>query len=243
MPDSLKIALVDDEAIQLGTMKSLIKEAGAELGLSLKLLEFSSGEAFLFDLEDHPDLDMVFLDIEMKATDGLQVARLIRQNDLDLTIVFATAFAEYAVQGYDVQAMDYLLKPIEAEKVRRVLKRQIDKQPVEKATVMIEADGQKIKLDTDMILYVEVNRRECDVHTLKGIHTVNCSLKEMQDELSSDFIQTHRSYLVNVKHMSRLLKADIELSNKACVPLSRRLSKTVQEQFISHYKGAAFYDA
>lgn len=242
MADHIKIAIVDDEDIQVDTMTSLIKEAAARLSLSVSLIDFSSGEAFLFALEDHPDLDMVFLDIEMNETDGLEVAKKIRQTDKDLTIVFATAFAEYAVQGYDVQALDYLLKPIELDKVKRVLKRHLDRQPAVVEKVTLESQGEVIKLALDDILYVEVNRRECEIHTLNGPVTVSRTLKELSEELSDDFIQTHRSYLVNVSHMNRLLKTDIELSNGTVVPVSRRLVKQVQEQFVMHNKGAVFYD-
>lgn len=242
MADHIKIAIVDDEDIQVDTMTSLIKETAARLSLSVSLIDFSSGEAFLFALEDHPDLDMVFLDIEMNQTDGLEVAKKIRQTDKDLTIVFATAFAEYAVQGYDVQALDYLLKPIELDKVKRVLKRHLDRQPAVVEKVTLESQGEVIKLALDDILYVEVNRRECEIHTLNGPVTVSRTLKELSEELSDDFIQTHRSYLVNVSHMNRLLKTDIELSNGTVVPVSRRLVKQVQEQFVMHNKGAVFYD-
>lgn len=242
MADHIKIAIVDDEDIQVDTMTSLIKETAARLSLSVSLIDFSSGEAFLFALEDHPDLDMVFLDIEMNETDGLEVAKKIRQTDKDLTIVFATAFAEYAVQGYDVQALDYLLKPIELDKVKRVLKRHLDRQPAVVEKVTLESQGEVIKLALDDILYVEVNRRECEIHTLNGPVTVSRTLKELSEELSDDFIQTHRSYLVNVSHMNRLLKTDIELSNGTVVPVSRRLVKQVQEQFVMHNKGAVFYD-
>lgn len=242
MADHIKIAIVDDEDIQVDTMTSLVKEAAAGLSLSVSLIDFSSGEAFLFALEDHPDLDMVFLDIEMNQTDGLKVAKRIRQTDKDLTIVFATAFAEYAVQGYDVQALDYLLKPIELDKVKRVLKRHLDRQPAVVEKVTLESQGEVVKLALDDILYVEVNRRECEIHTLNGPVTVSRTLKELSEELSDDFIQTHRSYLVNVSHMNRLLKTDIELSNGAVVPVSRRLVKQVQERFVAHNKGAVFYD-
>lgn len=242
MADHIKIAIVDDEDIQVDTMTSLIKETAARLSLSVSLIDFSSGEAFLFALEDHPDLDMVFLDIEMNQTDGLEVAKKIRQTDKDLTIVFATAYAEYAVQGYDVQALDYLLKPIELDKVKRVLKRHLDRQPAVVEKVTLESQGEVIKLALDDILYVEVNRRECEIHTLNGPVTVSRTLKELSEELSDDFIQTHRSYLVNVSHMNRLLKTDIELSNGTVVPVSRRLVKQVQEQFVMHNKGAVFYD-
>lgn len=242
MSEDLTIAIVDDEKIQIETMKTLIEDAAEKLNLSVELIDFSSGEAFLFELEDHVAIDIVFLDIEMKKLDGLDVAKKIRETNSELTIVFATAFAEYAVQGYDVQALDYLLKPIDTEKISRVLIRHLEKMPTIKKSIMLETQGEIFKLFLEDILYIEVNRRECTFHSKDKVLTVNQTLKEVSEKLNNEFIQTHRSYLVNVKHINRLHKADIELSSGATIPISRRLAKDVQGRFIDYYKGTVFYN-
>lgn len=242
MSKKLHIAIVDDEDIQIGSMKSLLNQAAQDLNLTVQLSHFSSGEAFLFELEDHTDLDIVFLDIEMKEVNGLEVARTIREKNVEMTLVFATAFSEYAVQGYEVQALDYLLKPIELEKIKKVIRRHLDKQPLVKDSVTLEVDGKVLKLEQETILYIEVIKRECHIHLQGQVLTVNKPLKELSDSLNANFIQTHRSYLVNLAHIDRLLKADVELSNGQTVPLSRRLTKDVQEKFIAHNKGPVFYD-
>ncbi|WP_208559196.1 LytR/AlgR family response regulator transcription factor [Marinilactibacillus kalidii] len=241
MTEKLTIAIVDDETIQIESMKSLIKRSAETLNLSVELLEFSSGEAFLFELEDHKAIDIVFLDIEMNQLDGLDVAKKIRETEQGLTIVFATAFAEYAVQGYDVQAMDYLLKPIHVDKIERVLTRHLEKKPAIKESIMIESNGERIKLFLENILFIEVNRRECTIHLKEQIVTTNQTLKEISEKLTDDFIQTHRSYIVHVKYIDRLLKTDIKLSNGENIPLSRRLAKVVQEKFVDFNKGGVFY--
>ncbi|MDN6409748.1 MAG: response regulator [Tetragenococcus halophilus] len=102
--EELHIAIVDDEKIQLDSMRALIKQSAEELELIVHLSIFSSGEQFLFELEDYSNLDLVFLDIEMNQIDGLAVAQKMREKDSEMTNVFATVFAEYAVQGYEVQA-------------------------------------------------------------------------------------------------------------------------------------------
>lgn len=242
MPTELHIAVVDDEAIQIQTMKSLIVHAARQLNIAVNVDQFSSGEAFLFELEDYPTLDIVFLDIEMKQVDGLDVAKKIRETDQNLTIVFATAYAEYAVQGYDVQALDYLLKPIEVEQVARVLKRHLDKKPHLRESLTVESKGEFIKIYMEDILYIEVNKRECDIHIRNQIITVNQTLRELMEQLNDAFIQTHRSYLVNVAHINRLLNKDVELTNGESVPVSRRLAKEVQEKFVAYYRGTVFYN-
>ncbi|WP_080147257.1 LytR/AlgR family response regulator transcription factor [Marinilactibacillus piezotolerans] len=242
MIETVHIAIVDDEAIQLSTMTLLLKKAADEMKLPIQIAAFSSGEAFLFELEEHPDLNMIFLDIEMKQVDGLKVAQSIRQIDQELTIVFATAYAEYAVQGYDVQALDYLLKPIEVDKIKRVFQRYLDRKPTAKSFMTIETGGETAKLFLEDILYIEVNKRECEIHLNDQVIIVHQTLKELLDKLDDTFIQTHRSYVVNLSHIERLLKSDAELSNKKIVPVSRRLSKAVQEQFVQYHKGTVFYN-
>lgn len=239
----IQIAIVDDEEIQLDTMKSLIAQASAELGLFVELSYFSSGEAFLFELEDHPGLDIVFLDIEMDRLTGLEVAQKIRETNQELTLIFATAFAEYAIEGYSVQALDYLLKPIEVEKVKRVFQKHLKRKPQLKHFVTIESTkGEIMKLFEDDILYIEVNRRECEIHLIEQVVFTRQTLKELSDKLSESFISTHRSYLVNLSHIERLLKTDVELTNGSVVPLSRRLAKDVQDRFVHHHKGSVFYE-
>ncbi|GEK91814.1 LytR/AlgR family response regulator transcription factor [Alkalibacterium kapii] len=242
MSKNIHIAVVDDETIQLDTMISLITQAAKKVNLISNISAFSSGESFLFELEDQPDMDMVFLDIEMKQVDGLKVAKKIREKNQQMTIVFATAYTEYAVQGYDVQALDYLLKPIKVGDVVRVLKRHLDRKPFARKTITIETQGEISKIDQEEILYIEVNRRECAIHLKDKILTVNETLKELADRLSNDFIQTHRSYLINVAHINRLISKDAELSNGEQVPVSRRLIKDVQERFIAYHKETVFYN-
>lgn len=228
--------------IQLDSMQTLIKQATDELELIVQLSIFSSGEQFLFELEDYPNLDLVFLDIEMNKINGLEVAQAIREKDSDMTIVFATAFAEYAVQGYEVQALDYLLKPIQVPQLIKVFQRHIERKPQIKESITIEVDGQLIKLLLEDIVYVEVIKRECYIHLINQTFIVNKSLKVLAKELDNDFIKTHRSYLVNVAHIEGLLKADVELSNGEIIPVSRRLTKDVQEAFIAYNKRSVFYD-
>ena len=128
------------------------------------------------------------------------------------------------------------------DKVKQVIQRHLTKQPVIKESITVESEGELVKLFLEEILYVEVIKRECEIHLTNQVVTVTRSLKELTDQLSDQFIQTHRSYLVNVAHINRLLKTDVELSNGQIVPVSRRMAKDVQETFIAFNKGSVFYN-
>lgn len=242
MSKPIQIVLVDDEQIQLDYMQQLIEEAAKSLCIQVNVHHYLSGESFLFALADHPEWDLAFLDIEMHELNGMEVARSVREKAPQLALVFATAFAEYAVEGYEVQALDYLLKPIKPDKVKRVLLRFLDSQPEEASFLIVDIDGEPRRIELDSILYVEANKREVIVRLADSSYNVRMSLSEFSKLLDERFITTHRSYYVNLKYVTQLFKQDVQLSNGEMIPLSRRLAKDTQASFIEFYRKSVFYD-
>lgn len=237
----IEVVLVDDEQLQLAYMKKLVTQAAETLELKVEIRQYLSGEAFLFALEDHPTWNLAFLDIEMEELNGMEVARIVREKAPQLELVFATAYAEYAIEGYEVQALDYLLKPINLEKITRVLKRYLEEQPEDSAYIVEEIDGETTRLNLEDILYVEANMGEVIIALTDKELSSKKSLSEFEELLDERFVSTHRSYLVNLQYVSRLLKKDVALSNGKQIPLSRRKANDVQTAFINYYKGSVFY--
>ena len=241
MTKEIEVVLVDDEQLQLDYMQKLITQAAESLGIEVQISQYLSGEAFLFALEDHPTWNLAFLDIEMEELNGMQVARILREKAPQLELVFATAYAEYAIEGYEVQALDYLLKPINQQKITRVLKRYLEEQPEDTAYIVVDVEGEAARLNLENIIYIEANMGEIIVVLTDQKLPLKMTLLEFQDLLDERFVATHRSYLVNLQYISRLLKKDVALSNGDKLPLSRRRSKEVQKAFIDYYKGSVFY--
>lgn len=241
MTQRIEIVLVDDEQLQLDYMQKLVQQAAASLAIQIEVHQFLSGEAFLFALEDHPNWQLAFLDIEMAELNGMEVAHIVREKAPDLELVFATAYAEYAIEGYAVQALDYLLKPISLEKVTRVLTRFLEEQPTEAIYIIVELDGQPIRINLDDLIYAEANVGEVKLVLSDQTLSLKMSLTDFEKKLDERFVSTHRSYLVNLQYVSRLLKTDVALNNGEMVPLSRRRAKEVQAAFIAYYRGSVFY--
>ena len=235
---SIHIAIVDDETIQLNYMNQLVNQVAKKMEMSAKISLYESGEAFLFALDNQPKWDLVFLDIQMKGLDGMTVAQVIRQKAPQLHVVFATAYAEYAIHGYEVSALDYLLKPIQAEKIEKALAKYLNQMPQENTYIVL--DNQRISLSD--IVFIKVNRHMLHIQLLNQVIIVRMTLQSILDQLDRRFVATHRSYLVNLEHVRRLEKQDIHCSNGIVVPLSRRMMKEVQTAFISFYKEAVFYE-
>lgn len=238
----IKIVLVDDEQIQLTYMTQLLNQAAEQIGLTLHVDTYLSGEAFLFALEDHLDWELAFLDIEMAQLNGMSVAKKLREHAPQMALVFATAFAEYAVEGYEVQALDYLLKPIKLEKIVKVLERFITIRPEETKYLILEVAGEQVRFDLSEIVFLEANKRDILVHTQTDSFTSRISLAEVSDIIDERFVQTHRSYYVNLEFITHLLKQAVQLSTGESIPLSRRQAKQTQSAFIEYYRKSVFYD-
>lgn len=239
---NIHIVLVDDEQIQLTYMEHLLEQVAGELGIGLTIDSYLSGEAFLFALEDHLDWELAFLDIEMAEINGMSVAKELRKLAPQLALVFATAYAEYAVEGYEVHALDYLLKPIKSEKIKRVLERFLATRPEEAQHLILEIDGEQVRFDLNDIVFLEANKRDILIHTINESFASRMSLSEVSELIDQRFIQTHRSFYVNLQFVTHLLKEDVKLSTGEIIPLSRRQAKKTQGAFIDYYKKTVFYD-
>lgn len=178
----------------------------------------------------------------MEELSGMDVAHVIRRKAPHMSVAFATAYAEYAVDGYKVQALDYLLKPIKEADIERVLNRYLNLRPKQEKVLILETDNELQRVSMNDIIFIEARGREVMITLENNIFKIKKSLIEMTGLLDEkQFIKTHRSYLVNLQHVIQLLKADVELDNGDLIPLSRRSAKDVQTAFINFYKETVFY--
>lgn len=246
--DSLKIVIVDDEKIQREHMTNLVNSACKELDIACEISTYASGEELLFELEDSMDWQIVFLDIEMKKKDGMKSAMKLRKTLPAVHIIFSTAYAEYAVDGYKVNALDYLLKPVKLEDVIKALRKYLAIKPqTEKYSVFSDADDNLILIRHKDIISLEVmNKKVRLVYYSENKEKeiiLNSSLSKLETELNSEsFVKPHRSYLINLDHVDQISTDFLLMSNLDKIPLSRRLAADVQRAFIQHYKGVNLYE-
>lgn len=108
----MKIAICDDQEIQLELMERYIKEWAIKNSVEISIDKFNSAEEFLFEWEDYEKYDAIFLDIEMKKMSGIELSNIIRKKNKTVNLVFVTGEFKYALHGYKVGALQYLMKPI-----------------------------------------------------------------------------------------------------------------------------------
>lgn len=233
-----KIAVCDDEPAQLELLSSLASRWGARRREAVEVRAFPSAEAFWFCWEEEKDWSALLLDIEMGGISGMELAKRLRAQGEALPIVFITGISEYLGEGYEVEALHYLLKPVEREKLFACLDRAVQKAGREPFVLVETGEGEAVRL-----LQKEIASVEAVGHTVRirrGDGTVleaRMGFQAMKRQLAEEsFTQCHRSYLVGLRHVARLGKSGLTLDDGSAVPVSRRLFPEVSRAFVAFYR-------
>ncbi len=230
----LKIAVCDDNEEHISALRKMLDEWSENKPFAVIIYEYQSAESFLFSYPDKP-CDIILLDIEMKNLNGMELAKKLRQSGDMLPIIFITGYSEYIGEGYDVEALHYLLKPVEKEKLFAVLDR-YTKKHVPKNNIVLSCGDKNIHIDPGNIRYCEARGKKTEVHIPdENILICNSGINDLQKILWENFIFCHRSYLVNLRFIKSISKTEIEIDGGENIPLSRRLYKEVNERFIEFY--------
>ena len=214
----LNIAICDDEKIIREQIKELIEKEIPGICAGL----YETGDALL---AAGKQFDIVFLDIQMEGTDGIETAKRLRQRDEDTILIFITGIREYVFQAFDVAAFHYLLKPISEDKFREVLCRAIKELEKRKnkrrQPVFIKTRNRSFTLDVDNILYVESRGKKVEIHTKGESIEAYVSMNEMEGQLGEEFYRCHRGYLVNMAYVAEYDSESITLHNGERVYLAK----------------------
>ena len=225
----LSIAVCDDEVVECCNMARKIKDILEEMKIPCIVRQFWSGEKLLQALEG---FDIVFLDIIMRDLDGMKTAQIFRKKAFDKILIFVSSSREYVFEAYDVEAFQYLLKPVDEGKLKGVLQKAVLKtESRSQEFIILSRDRQKKKLFLDDIYYFEIKGRMVDVHGPEGIFTYYEQIGTLENRLrEKGFFRCHKSYLINLKYVERYNRQEVILENgKKIVIAKRRYDKFVQE--------------
>lgn len=227
------ISICDDEQYQQDYLAALVRRWSAEAKINL----YPGAEAFKFDWFAGVPCDILLLDIQMGGQDGMALARELRETDNNLIIIFITALPDFMQEGYDVAALHYLVKPIDESKFFTVMEQAAKMQQRADKYILLPVEGEQVRFILSEILCVESFAHSIEISTKTASYTVKIPAYKLEEELGDDFIRTHRSYLVNMRYISRISKADVHLDTGKVIPLSRRLYNQVNKALLHYVRG------
>ncbi len=232
----MRIAICDDEAQCRQQAVQAINACTKSLDILTDL--FENGNNLLQSFQKTP-YDLVFLDIEMPEIDGIRLARKLRDLSRDVPIVFLTSHIEYALEGYEVNALRYLTKPIQVEKLQELLGYVMERMQAQR-TLWLKTDMGEVRVRIKDILYMEAQNQNIVIRTADSEYTVRYNLGEYEKELSQDgFFRIHRGYLVSLRHVKSLGKHEVTLCENTILPVSRTKEKSLKEAIFQYIREEA----
>ncbi|MDU6340113.1 MAG: LytTR family DNA-binding domain-containing protein [Clostridium sp.] len=235
----IKFAICEDEIIQAEINQDYIKRWADKNNIEYKIDIFESAEKFLFSWQYEEVYDVIILDIRMKSMSGMELARNIRLKDSDVIIIFISGLDDYVFDGYNVSAFNYLLKPINDEKIFNVLdrvKEKLEKDKNAKQFLLLSKGKNIFKIDYDDIFYIIAFDHYIDIHSKNEIYTFNRKISQLEELLPKEnFVRCHRSYIVNIKYVKNINKNSLLLEDDIKIPISKTRMDNTYNTFINYF--------
>lgn len=248
-----KIAICDDMEKDAQAMALAVNRWAQKEKVLAAVRTFPCAEEFLFQYEEEKDYHILLLDVEMRGMSGIELAKKIRRENDRVEIIFVTSHFEFSGEGYEVDALHYLVKPVAQDKLMEVLSKAARRLAEEPASLTVACEGEIIRLFEADILYIEAFLHYIVIHAKRGMepagksgakndmysrnpaYKIKENISSFAGRLSSGaFYRTHRSYLVSLRHVVRISRTSVLLDNGAEVPLARGKYDGINRAFIEH---------
>ena len=232
----LRAAVVEDEELSRSRIVGCLRRFGQEHGVTVKVREYADGQALLQGFR--PEYDVLFLDIEMPRLDGMSAARQIRERDEQVTIIFITNMAQYAIHGYEVGALDFLLKPLSYDALEmRLIKLLKLVQARQESGILLSLGSGLRRLRVSELLYVELVGHDLVYHLRDESISLRGSMREAEEQLrGKPFFKCNSCYLVNLDHV-RAVSDGMAVVGGDRLQISRARKKAFMEALAAHLAG------
>lgn len=232
----IRIAIVEDERHYYDILQEFICRYEEENKETCTIQWFEDGMKFVENYR--ADFDLILMDIEMPRLDGISAAKEIRQTDQTVLIMFITNMAQYAIKGYEVEALDYVVKPLsyyafalKLKKVSRILRERMGK------SIFLPFGEEVKRIPEKDILYVEVSSHKLQFHTYEGTAVISGTLREVEKELDEKkFARCNSCYLVNLTHVTGIQDHNVLVEGEP-LKMSRPKKKEFLKQLSEYYGG------
>lgn len=232
----IKIAIVEDDEDSANKIKDYIEQFGKDSEDLFSITRFSDGDEIASDYK--PLFNIIFLDIQMKRLDGMSTAEIIRKMDKDVILVFITNMAQYAIKGYAVDALDFLLKPIPYFAFSQQLMRSVERLKKRQSSyLLLPTENGVVKMEATQIIFIESFKHKMTVHTRNESYTMPSTMKELEEKLEGhNFFRCNSGYLVNLAYVKGINGNCVKIWNSELV-ISRPRKKAFMEALAGYVGG------
>lgn len=236
----LHVAICDDDKVLLENLDREVELWAQEEQALCSVELFATAEAFLFAWEEKRDIEVLLLDIEMPGMDGMELARRLRRRGERLGIIFVTGNPDFALEGYDLEAVSYLVKPIKRDRLRAALNRAVRQTGSRKALLVSIAAGEVEKVYVSDICFLESRGHET-VLRMRDSRDITCRepLRQLEQELeesAEDFFKPHRSYVINLGYVDRMTKKDVRMEGGTPIPIARGKWEELNRAYMRYFR-------
>ena len=234
----IQVALIEDNREDRERFEMIFNDYQTKVESKFSLTVFENGSDFRCSFQGQ--FDVLFMDIELPDANGIDLCRQVRQSDEHVVIVFLTNMAQFAIHGYEVNAIDFMLKPLVPNifplKMQKILAAVHAKQ---KLDINLTFNGGRRVLRSGDIVYAEVVKHDMIFHTVNGTVVERYTMKELEKELSkSHFSRPNYCYLVNLDYVQAIDKFDLSLKTGDVLQISRNRRKEFMDDFARYIGGS-----
>ena len=231
----INIAICDDEQVILNSIEKLVTDFFHSQNIEIKIFLFSSGEELL---GIGKDIDILFLDIQMKHLNGIETARKIRSKGYKGFLIFITVLKEMVFQSFEVQPFDYLLKPIQYDNFQKTMERLLlSMKSADKENLLIQRGSESSIVSFGEIVFCEIIDRKVYLH-LKSAEVIDYydRIDNLEKKLDNRFFRCHRSYLINLQYLISYKNGFAHMVENHQIPVSRLRSKEFSNVILQYMK-------
>lgn len=231
----IRIAIVEDDSAHCRLLSEYLRKYEVEYSENFDITTYTDGSLIIDDYQSQ--FDIILMDIEMKMMDGMSAAEIIRRNDKEVVIIFITYTPQYAIRGYEVEALDYIVKPISYFAFSQRLKRAIIRMKKrEQKKIIINVKGGIVRLNTSSVYYIESQGHNIIYHTSQGEYVTSGTIKASEEALAGvHFFRGSKWYLINLQQVDGLEDGCARLKCGKLVPLSRGKKKAFMEALAQYW--------
>ncbi len=241
-----KVAICEDDPVQTKNIRRMVDHWGEARGQTLTVFPYEGCEAFLTDWMEGMEFELLLLDIDLGGgMNGMELARYIRHRDQRIAVAFITGLPEYMSQGYDVQALHFLVKPVEESRLWEVLDRAAAIAEKKEQFLFLETEGEAERIPLSRILYAEAFSHTVELYLAPEktgeevcCREVKMCLGDLEGQLPGPvFFRCHRSYLVHLPYVCKIDTKQTILKYGLSVPVSRGKRTQLYQAFLEYHRG------